>query len=150
MTDKAITITEEQYKEYMELKKQTYKKVRRWKPKKGESYWYVSDSGRCVLTTSRCSEQDKERFEFSNVYQTDEKAQKELDRMIAEQELLALCDWNGGGRVYLIEYDDQRDIFDWNWFDYTYSPYRFASEESTQKAIATLGTEKLKLIFRID
>lgn len=130
-------------------------KTKRWKPKKGESYWYVADHGRCVLTTSRCSELDEERFEFSNVYQTDKEAQKELDRRRSEQELLDMCDRDGDIEIRC---NPNSGEFEASGFDclfgeersFVWSPYRFSTKESCQKAIDTLGSEKLKLIFRID
>lgn len=92
---------------------------------------------------------DMINFEIKEQSQFELKDRRELERMIAEQELLNLCDWKTG-MVHFIYYNLANKFFDTDWcFTFT-SPYRFASEESAQKAIDTLGTEKLKLIFRID
>ena len=126
-------------------------KTKRWKPKDNDMYFFIDSVGMISEDWYTCGcKTDVFRNTTSNCFQTKEEAQKELDRRLAEQELLDMCDWGGGEKVYLIEYNDQRDFFDWNLFDYIYSPYRFATQESCQKAIDTLGTEKLKLIFRID
>ena len=81
---------------------------------------------------------------------TKEEAQKELDRRIAEQELLDMCDWDRD-IVYCVIYNQNSERFDVNLYNtFIPAPYRFASIESAQKAIDTLGAEKLKLVFRID
>ena len=157
MTEETIKLNREDLKN---LKEKGYitrdhfadvNKTKRWKPKKGESYWYVSDAGRCVLTTSNRSELDEERFEFRNVYQTDDEAQKELDRRLAEQELLDMCDGSSDDDYWVeIEYDRDTDLFETGQHgSMVGNCYHFASGKSAQKAIDTLGTDKLKLIFRI-
>jgi hypothetical protein len=141
-------------KEFIEKEKakhisQQEKKVRRWKPEKGDDFWFLAGTS-IVKSIYSDGDIDKCIFKAGDGFKTKDEAQKELNRRIAEQELLDMCDWNGEESVYLIEYNDQRDVFEWNWYEYIYSPYRFASKESAQKAIDTLGPEKLKLIFRID
>lgn len=146
MTDKVRVITEEQYREYMELKKRVN---RRWKPIHGEQYWYVGSDGDFYTDIwEGCEDIDGGRYNLGNVFKTEQEAQKELDRRLAEQELLDMCNWDGGENLYFIRYNDQKDAFDCVWFGSIYSPYRFASEESAQKAIDALGVEKLKLILR--
>lgn len=149
MTDKVRIITEEQYKEYMELKNQTSKKVKRWEPKEGDRVWVVYASGDLEETTF-LSALDRDMLKMGFCFKTKKEAQKERDRRLAEQELLDMCDWDG--RVELC-YDEHAECFeadDTSEFPYYHSSYRFASKESCQKAIDTLGTEKLKMIFRID
>ena len=153
MSEEIRVITKDQYDEYMELKKQVAdatKKVR-WKPKEGEPYWHIYDDG-TIDYDFWTSENDilLGRYKLGNCFETEGEAQKELDRRIAERELLDLCDWEGEESAYFIEYNDKRDVFYWDWFNFIYSPYRFATDESVKKAIDTLGEEKLKLIFRID
>lgn len=142
-------------KEFIEKEKakqidNTDKKVRRWKPENGDDYYCVMSNGNVKTFIWNTDVADYGHYKLGNCFKTEEEAQKELDRRLAEQELLDMCDWDGGEKVYLIRYGDQGDVFDCIWFDYLYSPYRFASKESCKKAIKTLGTEKLKLIFRID
>lgn len=150
MTDKVIAITEEQYKEYMKLKKKANKKVRRWKPEYGDQYWYADSDATCVLSRCFDDEFDLGRYKLGFVFRTKEEAQKDIDRRIAEQELLDMCDWDGK-LVYYIIYNPISESFDVNLYNtFIPTPYRFESEESCKKAVDTLGTDKLKLIFRID
>lgn len=154
MSEEIRVITKAQYEEYMELKKQfadASKKVR-WKPALGDTFFLITttthiDSMRYLTGNSDVCEKI---FKTGNCFQTREEAQKELDRRIAELELLDLCDWEGDS-VYFIIFNKTIDTFDTDSYNtFIPTPYRFASEESAQEAIDTLGTEKLKLIFRID
>lgn len=146
-------ITEVQYKEYMELKNRfgdTNKKVRRWKPKDGYNYYGITGDGIIKSIVWNTDDVDYGYYKLGNCFKTEEEAQKELDRRLAEQELLDMCDCDG--RVELC-YDEHAECFeadDTSEFPYYHSPYRFASEESCKLAIDLLGTEKLKLVFRID
>lgn len=149
--ERVRVITEEQYKEYMKLKNhisQQEKKVRRWKPKDGDCVWVIYNDG-SVEETIYLSNIDEHRLKAGFCFKTEEEAQKELDRRFAEQEILDFCDWTVG-EPYQIGYYRSDDTFHPASFMGAYCPYRFASKESCQKAIDTLGTEKLKLIFRID
>lgn len=150
--ERVRVITEEQYKEYIELKNRvgdTDKKVRRWKPKDYDKYYAISWKGRidCYLWNS--DSEDDSCFKLGNCFKTEEEAHKELDRRFAEQELLDFCDWDVT-EPYHIAYGRHEDIFHPTLYMGAYCPYRFASEESAQKAIDAIGSERLKLIFRID
>lgn len=125
-------------------------KTKRWKPKDGETYWYLYSDGTFergfwILQNAILLG----RYKIGNCFKSKKDAQKELDRRLAEQELLDMCDNSG---VIEIGFDiDNREFCAMGEdSDYLFSPYRFATEESAQKAIDTLGEEKLKLIFRID
>lgn len=145
-------------KEFVEKEKakhisQEEKKVRRWEPECGEKYYYISTVSQIydLIWTGITEESvDYVHYKLGNCFKTKEEAQKELDRRLAEQELLDVCDWDGEEKVYAIECRYNDKWFTCSWSSYIQSPYRFASEECCQKAIDTLGTEKLKLIFRID
>ena len=147
-------ITKEQYQEYMELKKQfadASKKVR-WKPKQGDEFFCVDSAGKIEKSFFTPNlNADIFRYRIGNCFQTEEEAKKEFNRMIAERELLDMADGSLNGGWYEIEYIPKEDCFDYcGYSEISSSCYRFASKESARKAIDTLGTEKLKLIFRID
>ncbi len=127
------------------------KKVR-WKPKENDMYFFIDSVGMISEDWYTCGcKTDIFRNTTSNCFKTEEEARKELDRRIAEQELLDMCDGSLNSRRWEINYDSVTNIFSAFIYDMLVcSQYRFASEESCQKAIDTLGTEKLKLIFRID
>lgn len=123
-------------------------KMKRWKPKDGDVYYGVVADGTIKRITWDNDIVDCGYYKIGNCFKTEEEAQKELDRRFAEQELLDMCDWEKETDLaWSIIYSIERGGFDVVY--HHYSPYRFASEESAQKAIDTLGTEKLKLIFRI-
>ena len=135
------------------LKENQSKKVKRWKPKQGDEFFCVDSCGKIEKTFFTPNlNADLFRYTVGNCFKTEKEAQKELDRMVAEQELLDLCDWdNETDLVWSIVYSTCDDSFVIGCYSTIMtSCYRFASEESAQKAFNTLGTDKLKLIFRID
>jgi hypothetical protein len=155
MSEKIIIISKAQYEEYMELKKQAKTtQIKRWEPKYGDCVWCINALGDLKeITYVGCL--DEVALKIGNCFQTREEAQKELDRRFAEQELLDMCD--GDGNIE-IRYRPNSGEFETSGSDclfgkerfFIWSPYRFSTNESCQEAIDTLGTEKLKLIFRVD
>ena len=133
------------------LKENQTKKVERWKPKQGDEFFCVDSCGKIEKTFFTTNlNADLFRYKVGNCFKTEAEAQKELDRMVAEQELLDLADWDGG-ELYSIYYViSDNDFVITRYLNITHAPYRFATEESARKAIDTLGSEKLKLIFRIE
>lgn len=130
------------------------KKVKRWKPKLEDEYFCVDSIGGIKKTFfSLNSNTDVFNHRIGNCFKTEEEAQKELDRRIAEQELLDMVDakMSDENCKWIIEYDPRGPVFYPNnaFFRFT-TPLLFSSKESCQKAIDTLGDDKLNLIFRID
>lgn len=128
------------------------KKVDRWKPKKGEEYWYFDNDGNVFLTINDDSEYDVFVKRIGNCFKTEAEALKELDRRIVEKELLDLADGSVNDNTWFeIEYSPYDNCFTTGQYStITSSCYRFATEESCKKAMKKLGKERLKLIFRID
>lgn len=128
------------------------KKVKRWKPIDGDVYYSVMLDGAIKRLPWDNDIADNNHYKFGNCFKTEEEAQKELDRRLAEQELLDLCDGSSDDDYWVeIGYDRDTDLFETGQYGRMVGNcYHFASEESAQKAIDMLGTEKLKLIFRID
>lgn len=143
--------------ELIEKMKQNQSKTKRWKPTLGDTFFHITnttqiDSMRYLTGNSHVCEKI---FKTGNYFKSKEEAQKELDRRIAEQELLDLCDGYGnieiGYRPYLGKFGTSgSDCLFGEERVLILSPYRFATEESCNKAVKQLGEEKLKLIFRID
>lgn len=154
--ERVRVITEEQYKEYMKLKNHfgdTNKKVRRWKPEDGDDYYCVMSDGKVTTFIWNTDVTDYGHYKLGNCFETEEEAQKELDRRFAEQELLDMVDakMSDEHEKWFIEYCSQESYFYPNnvFFRFATS-FIFSSKESCKKAIKALGDEKLKLIFRID
>lgn len=124
---------------------------KRWFPKKDEKYYSVGHTDIQQLNNfiENCT---KDMYSMNNVFKTEKEAEKELARRKAETELLDMCDWTSEcERMWMIFYDRNTSNFDIDYFcAHQFTPYCFATRESAQKAIDTLGKEKLKLIFRID
>lgn len=124
---------------------------KRWFPKKDEKYYGIIDGKvrDCCNYNEECTEG---MYSVNNVFKTREEAEKELARRKAETELLDMCDWTPDcDRMYVILYNRNTSEFNIDFFvSHQHTPFCFVSEESAQKAVDTLGEEKLKLIFRID
>ena len=127
-------------------------KTKRWKPKDGDVYYGVVADGTIKRITWNDDIIDYGYYKLGNCFETDEEAQKELDRRFAEQELLDMCDGSSDDDYWVeINYDKDTDLFETGQYGRMVGNcYHFASGKSAQKAIETLGTEKLKLIFRIE
>ena len=129
------------------------KKVKHWKPKDGDIYYGVMGDGTIKSIIWDNDVVDCGYYKMGNCFKTEEEAQKEFDCRRAEQELLDMVDakMSDENRKWLIEYDPRGPVFYPNdtFFHFT-TPFLFSSKESCQKAIDTLGTEKLNLIFRIE
>lgn len=128
------------------------RQTKRWKPKDGDRVWLVFNNGELEETTY-LGGMDGDILKLGNCFKTEQEAQKELDRRLAEHELLDLCDGSlNDCEWYSIYYNKCEKIFKATHIltISLYVPYCFASRESCKRAIDTLGQDKLKLIFRID
>lgn len=135
------------------MKENQSEKVERWKPKNDDVFYYVADNGRVMLlkVDDYVSDFVENLYDFHNCFKTEQEAQKELDRRIAEQELLDMCDWEDGACAEIMyDLEDKKFSVGFPCTENCYSPYRFATKESAKKTIDTIGEDKLKLIFRID
>lgn len=123
---------------------------KRWFPKKDEMYYaaYGCEVGHYQNCYEECT---KDMYSTNNVFKTQGEAEKELARRKAETELLDMCDWTPYcEHMFMIFYDRSTSNFDIDYFcAHQFTPHCFATRESAQKAVDTLGEEKLKLIFRI-
>lgn len=122
----------------------------RWKPEDGEGFFYIDVYNDIESDEWNCFPFDIDRYSMGNVFRTKKEAEKALARQKAIVELEDLCD--GMDIIKMPHYqifftDGNFGVLRWVGI---HSPYRFASEESAQHAIKTLGDEKLKLIFRIE
>ena len=128
---------------------------KRWRPEAGETFYACCVDG--TLWSYKWEKNDwcERAYSINNVFKTKEDAKEESDRRLAEVELLDMCD-GAQSKLYEIkkmwhlQYNLMRDFVEIMWGDATLSnPYIFATKESAENAIDTLGVEKLKLIFRV-
>lgn len=75
----------EQIEAYIEeeayLKSIGRKKMSRWKPEKGEKYYYVGDNGMVNFTFADCDSVDEDYYKFGNTFRTEEEAQRALEKV---------------------------------------------------------------------
>lgn len=129
-----------------------------WKPKEGERYYYLLDTGFIDYSISNNNdiEEKEERISIGNCYPTQEAAEKALERKKIRRQLEEIAarlnkgreiDWkNFGQNKYSLFYDWHREIIDF----YTVCK---SQEESTiycldekfkDIAIQEIGEERLK------
>lgn len=146
------------FNEFMKQAKELVEKERvanttetnRWKPKDGDVYYSVMSIGNIVKYSWGTDYIDSGHYRLGNCFKTKQEAQKELERRVAERELLEMCDWEGGDQYNLLYHCKTNTFNSVYSLNFIQNPYRFASKKSCQQAIEQLGTEKLKLVFRID
>lgn len=153
----------------VELKEQLENYGKRWKPKNGETYWCLTAGGLYEHIFGSGDKCDELYYNIGNCFKTYDEAKKSMDRRLAEQDILNMCDstdtdiitksywyinikvtasdgWDADGLFHIFH---QRFYVRESSDDDAATPYRFSTAENCQKAIDTLGEEKLKLIFRI-
>lgn len=119
-----------------------------WKPKLNQDYFYISATGNIMLAIWDDNFDDQDCFNCGNCFKNESEAQKELDRRLAEKQLISFCDWKNGS-YWAITYDEFEERFGTRCFDVFLTPYRFETKDSALWAIQKLGEKKLKLILGI-
>lgn len=142
--------TAEDWKIYKEKEKN-----KSWKPKEGESYYYICSSG--VISNDTFSEgwsQDKLRRDFCNAFQTREEAEHMVEKIKIINKLRELSNINfndtSGEAHYAIAYDvEANEITYIVSYYYKYLPFNiyFATKEALKKAVETIGEDNLKKYY---
>ena len=112
------------------LKEQLETVGKRWKPKNGETCWCLTAGGLYEHIFGSGDKCDELYYNIGNCFKTYDEAKKSMDRRLAEQELLDMCDFQdaalGIKKGYEIVYDLKDKEFFWNWFQYNIrTQYRF-------------------------
>ena len=130
-----------------------------WKPEASEEYFYINEMGAaCEEVYAKGFSFDAFNLETGNYFKTKEEAERELAKRKAIQELKELAggyEWRNGKDNHFIRCDFgfSDDYFfevDFMTITLDMGVIYFKTEEQAQKAIDTLGEEKLKLIFDIE
>ena len=122
-------------------------------PQENELYYHEYDG--CVNYSYYSNDNSVHfyRFAIGNYFKTKEKAERELDKRKAVQELKELAGgykWRKGKKNWILSYDcDTFDSAIEEWERIQGAIY-FESHEDIRSAIDILGEEKLKLIFDIE
>lgn len=159
--DKKIEISDESYEAF---KKQfvTKDKAILWKPEK--TYWYIEDAGEIFTDEGGCFGFEH-RYELGNVFRTEEeaeealktgwiakrKAEVEILRFIAENDLEFEPDWEDSLIKHFIQYSYSDERFKINFFvgnQCNTGSFHFKSEKDAQKVIDAM-TPQLKILFGV-
>lgn len=130
-----------------------------WKPKEKELYFYVGSNGEVLGDCNSNHQIDEGRINLSNCFKTKEEAEHMVEKLKVINELKNFAlenneeeiDWNNlSQRKYVIIYDPEDQNVDvyCNWHT-QYIPFNihFTSEEIAQKAIETIGVDRIKKYY---
>ena len=125
------------------------KKEQEHKPRYKEKYWFISLSNGVLSCLWFDDLIDKTRYELDNVFRTEEEAKFKVEQIKVEAELRKFARpfvVNKGN--FMLRYDHYRDeilIEDFGFIQF--SNIYFSSKEIAQKAIATVGEERIKKYY---
>ena len=121
-----------------------------WEPKKnGETYFYISNTGTVGHTPFWNSEIDKDLISIGNCFRTPEDAHFEIERFKVIRELKQFASKNYGGKNarYYLAYRDQEIKHYITDSEFYTGDLRFSTQELAQKAINTVGYDRIKKYY---
>lgn len=130
-----------------------------WKPEKDGHYYYYNDTGHIYESCYDGDSTDKNRLEFGNCFKTKEEAEHMVEKLKVINELKkfalenneAEIDWNNlSQKKYVIIYDPENQNVDvYCYWRTQYIPFNihFTSEKIAQKAIETIGVDRIKKYY---
>jgi len=112
-----------------------------WKPKTGDTYWFINDDGVVSGTVWFDDNFDNARYDAGNCYQTKKEAEKARDRKLAEVRLRRTStfkpDFKNGKGGWAISYDyyfEQLSYINCPHHNYG-EPVRYETVEDAEKSI---------------
>ena len=125
----------------------------RWKPEKGDEYWYLNGHGSPLRSIWGDNFQDVERYAISNCYQTKEECKFTREKLKVIAELKEFEEpknraWNGYICHYFIYYNYNSETI-----AITYNVYYkgegiyFESKEKAKQAIDAIGEDRIKKFY---
>lgn len=129
------------------LKAEKEKEV--WKPKCGDKYWTISHNGYVVQVRWMGDEAEDDIYAIGNVFKTQEEAEFKAEQLKVEAELRRFArPFDVSERNYSFYFDHRINYICTTDYSYTQEGnIHFASEEIAQKAIATVGEERIKKYY---
>ena len=130
-----------------------------WKPEKDGHYCYYNDTGHVYESCYDGDSTDKNRLEFGNCFKTKEEAEHMVEKLKVINELKkfalenneAEIDWNNlSQKKYVIIYDPENQNVDvYCYWRTQYIPFNihFTSEKIAQKAIETIGEDRIRKYY---
>lgn len=132
---------------------------KKWGPKKGAVYWFITPDGCIDYYSYEDDETDKNFIAIGNCFQTEQQAEfmTEKLRVIHELEKFAFennekeIDWNDVNQTkYYLGMSQAEKIIDvFFTYKWCYTPFNiyFTSEEIAEKAIETIGEDRIKKYY---
>lgn len=142
--------TAEDWKIYKEKEKN-----KSWKPKEGDTYFYISGTGKVISDTFiPCLPSDNDKVLFNNAFQTAEEADYMVEKIKIINKLRELSNINFNDTSdeahYAIAYDVEANEITFNvsyyYKDLPFNIY-FTTKEDCKKAVETIGEENLKKYY---
>ena len=120
-----------------------------WKPKDGDKYWLISHTGYTVQVRWMGDEAEDDIYAIGNVFRTQEEAEFRVEQLKVEAELRRFeRPFVVGERSYSFYFDHRINCICTTDYSYTQEDnIHFASEEIAQKAIDTVGEERIKKYY---
>ena len=135
------------------------KESKAWEPKEREPYYYVDSNGEVLGDCNSNHRVDKDRICLGNCFKTKEEADHMVEKLKVINELKNFAlenneeeiDWNNlSQRKYVIIYDPEDQNVDvYCYWRTQYIPFNihFTSEKIAQKAIETIGVDRIKKYY---
>lgn len=132
----------------------------RWKPKNGEAYYSISETGSIIETRDWLGTIAKTREEFYNVFQTREQAEAEAEKILVRRQLEDIArrlnkgekiDWKGAYQdKYYIYLDTETDelIYGESIWSKDQGIVYCLDQDFLDVAIQEIGEERLKKYLR--
>lgn len=125
-----------------------------WKPKEDEKYWFVMGDGKIVWQIWFENTWDLNYWKIGNCFRTKEEAEFYREKLFVTAELQRFADenngelkWDGVTKYYFsYDYDEKKLMCDCSYFCQNSSIY-FSSYEIAQRAIETIGEERIKKYY---
>ncbi|MGX7077454.1 hypothetical protein [Globicatella sanguinis] len=129
------------------LKAEKEKEV--WKPKCGDKYWTISHNGYVVQARWMGDEAEDDIYAIGNVFKTEEEAEFRVEQLKVEAELRRFSrPFKNDSENYTLRYWQDEDILEIICFEFSQcGNLYFPSEDIAQKAIDTVGEERIKKYY---
>ena len=126
---------------------------RRWKPKRGQTYYFITGTGEIISNTWNEGYYDILRFAVGNVFETKEEAEFEVERLKVIAELKEFAEpedreWDGQTNHFHISgYGDSDTISIFSCEVVKTPTIYFESVEEAQEAIKAVGEDRIKKYY---
>ena len=120
-----------------------------WKPKNGDKYWLISHNGYVVQVRWMGDEAEDDIYAIGNVFRTQEEAEFRVGQLKVEAELRRFSrPFKIGGKNYTLQSWRNDDKIVITYFEVSQcGNMYFPSREIAQKAIDTVGAERIKKYY---